>query len=180
MSKTQNKSQRLLSAELRAGERLIWYDRPPALGRAFSYGLVLLFMLIWTGFAVSWTSLAFTGDGDGGSTGLFGMFPVFGLPLVMIGFITTSGILWTLGSVFFTHYGLTDRRVIILVDMWPGRVESYDEHWLSGVEHTVKGASGTITLYGQASSTGRDKIQLHNLSESGEVAAAIRKWLLKN
>ena len=176
---SQKTSQRLLSAELRAGEGLIWYDRPSAGTVVWPQFVILAFMLIWTGFAASWTSMAFLVHAHEDNVGFLSLFPLFGVPMVIIGLITVLSVSWKLLCLYSTYYGLTDRRVIIMVRVWPGRTDSYDASWIRQVDRTENGELGTLTLSGPYTEDGREKVHLNNLAESVDVEAAIRKWLLK-
>lgn len=109
---------------LDAGEKLIWQGAP-ATGLRFSgSGLVLSFFgVFFLGFAVFWVTLAFS---MGGGSGMERVFPLFGLPFVLIG-------LWLVAGHWFfdaykrqrARYALTNKRAMIARTLFGRRMESY-------------------------------------------------------
>ena len=101
------------------GEDILW-DGQPNLSRAFNAGSagISIFGIIWLGFSLFWTVMAFAMTRASGTPDIFSfLFPLFGLPFVAIGVF----------MVFFapakqkeknqsTYYYVTNKRIIIHVD----------------------------------------------------------------
>lgn len=104
----------MLAGELQRGERLIWQGK--ALGRLSpaSFG-IWLFAIPWTAFALFWTGMAglFTVlSGDGAGNGFDWVFPLFGLPFVLVGFGMLAAPFLGLRKARKTMFAITDQRVI--------------------------------------------------------------------
>jgi hypothetical protein len=105
-------------AELRPGERLLWVGQPRR--RRFPREALpaFLFGIPFTAFAVFWTALAVwivsRGHGANDPGLLFRIvFPLFGLPFVLIGVGLLSTPYWLRRQATRTCYALTDRRAIL-------------------------------------------------------------------
>ncbi|MBI2512628.1 MAG: hypothetical protein HYV96_11665 [Opitutae bacterium] len=105
--------QQLLQSELRPGEALLWSEEPDAL--AFLTG-ERGFMLF---FGVAWLSIV----------GLMSMSEEKSSPdwfFSLFGLIIVAGPLWELAKSFFTLYGITDSRLLIVRRYpWAHEVESF-------------------------------------------------------
>ncbi|MEO1009543.1 MAG: hypothetical protein AAFX79_13350 [Planctomycetota bacterium] len=127
-----------IAPELRDDERVLWADRP--VPRAFNKATVsaVLFSIPFTGFAVFWIAGAagliggMGGPGQGGpgpSGGVMGtVFPLFGLPFVLVGLGMMSTPIWYRRRLKKSLYAITDRRAII----WQGAVfggTQVSSHW---------------------------------------------------
>ncbi|NPA27139.1 MAG: PH domain-containing protein [Chloroflexi bacterium] len=118
-----------LRQELDSGERLLWVGQPkpgiwlrPSDGFRFAFGLVwLCFSLFWEASALA---MAFQAKAKGQGDFVVWIFPLFGLPFVLI------GLYWVVGQFWMdawrrarTCYGVTDRRILILSpSLWKGRI----------------------------------------------------------
>lgn len=110
-----------LRRELIAGERLLWSAQPRAARLKAGFG-IWVFAIPWTAFALFWEAMAFlpwlastkTPDPFKWSFGI--IMPIFGLPFILVGL----WMLWTpiraMRKAGSTAYGLTDRRVIRLIE----------------------------------------------------------------
>lgn len=119
----------LLSQRLRDGERLLWYGRPLQGLRLHSSDVTMIpFSLLWSGFAFFWEYSVIHS-----SASL--LFRLWGVPFVL------TGIYMLVGRFFYdayrrarTWYGLSDRRAIIVSQVWgineksvnPGAVEQIE------------------------------------------------------
>jgi len=101
--------QAIVSAELEAGESLLWSAQPRQgiFLRTSDKGLIP-FSLLWGGFALFWEYQAISNDAPF-------LFVLFGLPFVI------AGLYLMIGRFYYdaalrqkTFYGITNRRVIIL------------------------------------------------------------------
>lgn len=110
--------------ELEPGERLIWLQQPS--GRSplpWSTYAPALFGIPFTAFAVFWMAAAGWGvwgggaAGPKGNAGPFALFPLFGLPFVLIGLGMLTSPFWVRRrmrrSAAQTAYAITDRRAIV-------------------------------------------------------------------
>ncbi len=81
--------QRLVDRELERDERVEWIGQPRAAFFTPGATVMFLFAIPWTSFAIFWTVMAACGtmqeakQADG--AGLFSVFPLFGLPFILIG-----------------------------------------------------------------------------------------------
>ena len=93
--------------------------------------------------------ILFRNNSFGGSTSLVsGIFPLFGLPFVIIGLYLLFGrfIVDALRRKK-TYYGITEQRIIILVGSGSQKVKSFDLKSFTNVSMTKKrDGSGTITF----------------------------------
>lgn len=104
--------------ELRSGERIVWMDQPiPGRMARSSIGLVI-FGIPWTAFAVFWIVMAMKGVSKSKEAGPVWLFPLFGLPFVLIGMVLLSSPYWMRRKAQRVAYVLTDRRAIIFEGGW--------------------------------------------------------------
>jgi hypothetical protein len=132
----------IIQRELESGERLIWAGQPLQ-GIRFrrSDMVMILFSLLWGGFALFWEWTAIQNDAP---------FPMmlFGIPFVLIG-------LYIMVGRFFlearqrekTFYGVSNERILIVSGLTKKRVTSLNLRTLSDLSlaESVDG-QGTITF----------------------------------
>lgn len=102
----------LIDAELNDGEKITWIGVPIARRFAMRSIPIVLFGIPWTAFAFFWMA---------GASGFkipdlkeeFDLFPLFGIPFVLIGFGMLSSPFWTMRKARRTAYVLTTARAII-------------------------------------------------------------------
>lgn len=118
--------QTAIRSELKAFERVRWAAQPIP-RRMMRKALPILFFAIpWTAFALFWMAMAFTMVGtpkDGKIIGI--VFPLFGLPFVLIGFAMLSAPWWAARTAKRTVYVLTDNRALIITVGRSIRTQSY-------------------------------------------------------
>lgn len=101
-----------VEAELEPGEGLRWVEQPLA-GRAARMALpAVVFAIPWTGFALFWIWAASRGSAH--ISGPFQLFPLFGLPFVLIGLGLFSSPFWAVRAAQRTVYVVTDRRALVI------------------------------------------------------------------
>ncbi len=110
--------QAFMKGEMRPGEKLIWADRPVDMGsfRRKKYGMAL-FGVLFFGFALFWTAAAsgmLFGQGGTGSVVDF-IFPLFGLPFIVVGFGMLTSPIWATFQGRRTLYALSDQRALVSV-----------------------------------------------------------------
>lgn len=104
--------QQMVQDELRSGESLQWIGRPIPKRLAMKMMPMILFAIPWTAFALFWTA---------GAAGFkfplfnqpFDLFPLFGLPFILIGLGMFCSPLWMVWKAKRTAYVLTNKRAIL-------------------------------------------------------------------
>jgi hypothetical protein len=134
-----------VQSELGQGERLVWAS--PAVPRFFtgtSIGAVV-FAIPWTGFAIFWMAAAFYGTGKlSGANHVRSqfdyVFPLFGVPFVLIGLALLSSPYWTARRLRRTVYVITDTRAIVLAPGWFGatKVQTFAPDALASMERVER------------------------------------------
>ena len=128
--------------ELSPQEDLLWSGRPRGGIRFRGQDLIMIpFSLLWAGFAAVWELIAVASGAP-----LF--FALWGIPFILIGaYITVGRFVHDAIKRRRTAYGLTDRRVIIVTDLFGRRATSLDLATLSEITLSEKGdRSGNITF----------------------------------
>lgn len=139
--------------EMRSGERITWSDQPvPALFARKAW-VMTLFGLPWTAFAIFWI-LGASGvlgnikEGPGPFSLVRLIFPLFGVPFVLIGLGMISSPLWMRRAARRTAYLVTNQRALIVSLGWRGsfRVRSFGPEALSSLEssHRTDGSGDLI------------------------------------
>ncbi len=127
----------LIRGELSGDERLIWQGQPIPSRMMFTAFAIYLFAIPWTAFSLFWEAMAlsiFFGDpakapqGPEKAVGI--IFPLFGLPFVLIGFGMLLSPFWVYKKAKTTVYAITDRRAIVIDGGRSRAVTSYPfEKW---------------------------------------------------
>src|SRR5688572_18049445 len=121
MSLDAEEHDRRVQAELRNGERLVWSGQPNPACYARTARMIVLFAIPWTAFAVFWVGataalLWFSGDpekADGIVGTIFLLFPLFGIPFILIGLGMFTAPFWMRRQARRTSYALTEKRAIV-------------------------------------------------------------------
>lgn len=105
--------QNMVDRELEPGETVVWMDMPiPRCFTPASLG-TFLFAIPWTAFAIFWICGASGFRIPDFSQGGAALFPLFGLPFVLVGLAMLSSPLWVRRKSLRTVYAITDRRAIV-------------------------------------------------------------------
>jgi len=137
-----DEADKIISAELGAGERLSWSGRPRrGLRLTASDAYLIPFSLLWCGFVVFWERSAIRMNAP-----VF--FDLWGVPFVAMGVYMVVGRFIAdavrRGKIF---YGLTDRRAIIVSGVFAREVKSLDLSTLGEISVSERAdRSGTISL----------------------------------
>jgi hypothetical protein len=134
--------------ELQSGERIAWMDQPiPGRMARGSLGLVI-FGIPWTAFAVFWMVMAAKGVSNTKGGAITWLFPLFGLPFVLIGIGMLSSPYWARRRAQRMAYVITDRRAIIFQGGWRGsvNVRSFEPSTLKGDLQRKQHADGSGDL----------------------------------
>ena len=120
--------QAVVNTELAAGEQVAWSGQPLA-SRMARKGIILSLVGIpFTGFAVVWMGMAlfigheFRESGAGFLSWIPSLFPLFGVPFLLIGLSMIFSPLWMARQARRTAYLVTERRAIILAPRFFGGV----------------------------------------------------------
>ncbi len=104
---------RLVDAELRTGEQVVWVGQPIPSRFARRSIAFVLFGIPWTAFALFWIAGASRFKIPDFSKG-FDFFPLFGIPFVLVGLGMLSSPFWMRRKALKTAYVITDQRAIVL------------------------------------------------------------------
>lgn len=125
--------------QISSGEKLIWADRASPMRVALRRLPIALFGIPFLAFAIFWmnmASLAATGQG-----GPFDLFPLFGLPFVLVGAGMVLAPVWGYAVGLYTVYAITDRRLMIMRRFPTHRIMSYEADDIETIERR-EGANG--------------------------------------
>jgi hypothetical protein len=105
--------------EARVGEEMLWAARP--VGKSWRGEAIgrLIFGLVFGGFALLWTTVAYFGVADAEDSSFVAyLFPLFGVPFLLIGFAMLYSTATVARRLMSTVYAFSDQRFLILTD-WP-------------------------------------------------------------
>lgn len=138
-----------IERELGKDEKLLWAGQPRQ-GFTLRTGDAFLipFSVMWGGFAIFWEVMALTGipKGEQAPVAIKILFPLFGIPFVLVGLYLIFGrFIVDARMRAKTYYGLTNRRVIIVSGLLNRQVQSLDLKGLNEITLSEKNdMSGTI------------------------------------
>ncbi|MCK6625603.1 MAG: hypothetical protein L6R45_10560 [Anaerolineae bacterium] len=136
----------LIQIELRPGEKLLWSGRPEPkrLARQGGNVVMVVFGLVFIGFAVLWLSSAIMPSLEVLNTPLPEatqtewmitlLAPLFSLPFLLVGLGLMSVPYWAYRQAFKTMYALTDQRAMIIVNGKTLLVSSYSDKDIGDIE----------------------------------------------
>lgn len=128
-----NALQERVRRELEPGEMIRWMEQPiPRFFSPATIGMVL-FGIPWTAFAVFWICGASGFKMPNLAGGGFALFPLFGLPFVLVGIGMLSSPLWAYQKTLKTVYVITGQRAITIEGGWTTTVRSYRPDQLKGM-----------------------------------------------
>jgi hypothetical protein len=107
--------------ELASGEKVEWMGQPIPRRLAKASWPIVVFGIPWTAFALFWTAGAAWGTSKTG-VGLLNLFPLFGIPFILVGLGMLSSPFWIKRAAKGTAYVITDRRAIVIQGGWRGTV----------------------------------------------------------
>jgi hypothetical protein len=137
-----------LERELSDDERLLWSGQPRGGIRLRAYDAFMIpFSLFWCGFAIFWEAMALGAIGRNFAPQTI-MFPLFGVPFVLIGLYMLFGRFFVEAQMRAkTFYGVTDDRIIIVSGLFSRRTKSLNLRTLTDVSLSERSdGSGTITF----------------------------------
>ena len=135
----------MVDREMDQGERLVWAGQPNARRFVLRALPIMLFAIPWTAFAIFWMWGA---SGFGEPSELprgFSLFPLFGLPFVLIGLAMLSSPLWAIRKARRTVYAVTDRRAILFLGGRGTTIRSFGPDRMGGLRRKQRAdGSGDI------------------------------------
>lgn len=144
----------VIQSHLETGETILWAGQPNQGIKLRGQDIFFIpFSLVWGGFAVFWEVMALSicfvaeeGEEVPGAIGI--VFPLFGLPFVLIGLYLVFGrFLVDSRRRSRTFYGVTNDRIIIVSGVFSQTVKSLNLRTLSDLSMTEKrDGSGSITF----------------------------------
>lgn len=152
-----------LEADLEPGETVLWVAQPGSLRRVLPTIPAALFAIPWTAFAVFWITGAATATSKAG--GPVALFPLFGLPFVLVGLGMFASPLIAWGAAGRACAAVTDRRVL-----------SWEPHGLTGttLRAWAPGELAGLTRVERADGSG----DLVVAEETGRKGRTIQRGLL--
>ena len=129
---------------LERDEKLIWQGAPATGLRFSTSGLGLsVFGFFFMSFSMVWVVMAFS---MGGGTGAEKLFPLFGVPFVLVGLWLVAGH-WFFDAYKrkYARYALTNKRAIIARAHFKRRMESYPISEHSPI-HLISGKLDTVNF----------------------------------
>ena len=146
-------AQKIIQKELGSGERLLWAGMPKQ-GTIFKGSDIFMvpFSLLWGGFAIFWEYMALTiaPNAQNAPEGFALIFPLFGIPFVVIGLYMIFGrFIYDSKKRGKTFYGLTDQRAIIVSGLFGKNVKSLNLRTLSDVSMSEKANGYGTIIFGQ-------------------------------
>ncbi len=134
--------------ELQSGECIVWLDQPIPGRLARSSLGILIFGIPWTAFAIFWVTMAAKGVSKSNGGAIVWLFPLFGVPFILIGLGMLSSPYWVRRGARRTAYVITDRRAILFQGGWRGSmtVRSFEPSALQGDLHRKQHSDGSGDL----------------------------------
>jgi hypothetical protein len=117
-----------IEQELAPGERVLWTGQPRQGVRFRAADIFLIpFSIAWLGFAIFWTTMATRITRPAGVPALNVIFPLFGIPFILMGIYLTVGRFWLdARRRARTFYAITTYRIFALNPSRNGGTRSLD------------------------------------------------------
>lgn len=129
------------------GESVLWSGRPAPGAVAIGSLPVSLFGIPFAGFACFWIWGAWQAASQHEQKfGPWVLFPLFGLPFVLVGLGLVTAPLWAWLGALDTVYAVTDRRALIISGRKNRSIQSFDRDDIGELTR-VERADGSGTLY---------------------------------
>jgi len=160
----------MITSELQAGESLQWTGTADASRAAISALPAMLFGIPFAGFALFWMTMAYHGTRtvSRSSSPLFSVFPLFGVPFLLIGLGIVSAPLFAYFKALKTAYAITDKRVLVITDGRARSVKSYTPADIVSVDHMERaGGTGDVIIRTNGVIQQRNSISQINVSLLG-------------
>jgi len=125
---------------LKPDEELLWAGMPGPWAASKSSMFLLLFAIPWTLFSIAWEAFAiwgfFHGGAPGGGPQLFLIvFPLFGLPFVLVGLAMLASPYYAYKNAQRTVYVITASRILSININWPWNTQHITSHDAGSFDH---------------------------------------------
>jgi hypothetical protein len=137
-----------INRQLDPGEGLLWSGAPSPGRMALSALPVTVFGIPFSAFAAYWIYMAFTITSKSKSSlgGPLNLFPLFGVPFLLVGLGMLTAPLWAFLGAGRTLYAVTNKRALIISNLFSTSVKSYAHSEIRELQR-VERAGGTGDLY---------------------------------
>ncbi|HVH72051.1 MAG TPA: hypothetical protein VNB49_13185 [Candidatus Dormibacteraeota bacterium] len=150
---THSDAQSRAQSELQSGESLYWTGCANPGRAALSALPASIFGIPFAGFALFWITTAYRATNAASSsthnafTNGFRVFPLFGVPFLLMGLAIVLAPLWAFLRSGSTVYAVTNQRVMVISGSTSRSVKSYTPADILSVEHRERpDGSGDIVL----------------------------------
>lgn len=148
------------------GEKLIWAERAGAAKVAFRHLPTALFGIPFLAFSIFWTVMA--SSMTSGESGMFGLFPLFGLLFVAVGAGLVLSPFWGYAVGVGTVYAITDQRLMVLRKFPRYSVESYEPEDIGRITRTEgSGGRGDVIFREEMRRGSRGRTRTHRIGFFG-------------
>lgn len=172
--------QSIIRQEISANEKILWVGKPrPGALMYASLGLVL-FAIPWTAFAIFWVCGA-SGFKWPTWQGPQSLFPLFGLPFILVGLGMLSSPYWIKRAADRSGYIITNARAVVFSwKLMSAEVSSYSANQLTKMQKKLKpDGSGDIIFDEQSQGSGRYKrIGFIGIDDVKQVEKILREAIL--
>ena len=135
--------------ELDSDEHILWMEQPVPRFLTGPSISTFLFGIPWTAFTIFWIFGAAGFKKPEMGRGIFNLFPLFGLPFLIVGIGMLSSPFLAYRKALKTVYVITDRRAILFVSGWTTTIRSYLSERLRDI-HRIERRNGTgDVIFGQ-------------------------------
>ena len=132
--------------QMDSGERLLWSGAPSPAAAAMTALPASLFGIPFAAFACFWIWGAWSATSRGISHGPWALFPLFGVPFVLVGVGIVAMPLWAYLGAQKTVYAVTDRRALIIGAGPMKGVQSFTRADIGDVSR-VESANGSGSVF---------------------------------
>jgi hypothetical protein len=163
----------LVESELSSGERVIWIGKPNPSRMALRTVPIVLFGIPWTVFALFWTWGASGFQLPNFNEG-FNLFPMFGIPFVLVGLGMLSSPFWVMRSAKMTVYVLTNSRAIICENGISTTIRSFSPERLGDLQRKQRADGSGDLIFGRELTryaNGKSRLTEHGFLAIADVKA---------
>jgi hypothetical protein len=141
----QARAEQIAIEQLSGGERLLWAGSPAPGSAALGALPATVFGIPFTGFAAFWISS--TARITTREEGPWALFPLFGVPFLLIGLGLLLAPLWAYLAARNTVYAVTERRALIISGSRSRRVRSFTGAEVGNITRVERADGwGTVTF----------------------------------
>jgi hypothetical protein len=147
-------NENIFREELLPDEKIAWSAQPDRASLFSKSDFYLIpFSILWGGFAIFWEISVLQivpGSEDAGIVGL--VFPLFGIPFVVIGLYFMVGRFWYKSKKKeHTYYALTNKRILILTDFLGRKFQAIYLNTVPTIQKTIRSNGMGNLIFGNQS-----------------------------